>query len=105
MCKMSLFYVVGSWLSLLGSHFLALPLGELSPQVTERALSVLAALGHLSQRERQGILTLKGALLLTTSPKGRGKFFSQNLHIFITLNPQSLDMMVSLSSACIGGFK
>ena len=45
-------------------HFsccLALPLGELSPQATERALrsrsaftlSVLAALGHLSQRERQ----------------------------------------------------
>ena len=37
--------------------YLALPLGELSPQVTERALqrtlSVLAALGHLSQRERQ----------------------------------------------------
>ena len=45
---------------------LALPLGELSPQVTERAipplvgalsqpsLSVLASLGHLSQRERQG---------------------------------------------------
>ncbi len=45
---------------------LALPLGELSPQVTERAipplvgalsqpsLSVLAALGHLSRRERQG---------------------------------------------------
>ena len=51
---------------------LALPLGELSPQVTERvlrlylnglicrralsALSVLAVLGHLSQRERQGML-------------------------------------------------
>ena len=58
---------------------LALPLGELSPQVTERslapagrhlpakvpafsdwtlplfALSVLAALGHLSHRERQGV--------------------------------------------------
>ena len=38
---------------------LALPLGELSPKVTERVhkcntLSVLAALGHLSQRERQG---------------------------------------------------
>ena len=33
----------------------ALPLGELSPQATERALSVLAALGHLSQRERQGV--------------------------------------------------
>ncbi len=32
---------------------LALPLGELSPQVTERTLSVLATLGHLSQRERQ----------------------------------------------------
>ena len=45
---------------------LALPLGELSPQATERekapffndkinlfALSVLAALGHLSHRERQ----------------------------------------------------
>ena len=35
---------------------LALPLGELSPQVTERenVLSVLTSLGHLSQRERQG---------------------------------------------------
>ena len=35
---------------------LALPLGELSPKVTERAfpLSVFAALSHLSQRERQG---------------------------------------------------
>ena len=38
---------------------LALPPGELSPQVTERVLavtytlSVLALLGHLSQRERQ----------------------------------------------------
>ena len=40
---------------------MALPLGELSPQVTERvlpvALSVLAALGHLSHRERLGIPT------------------------------------------------
>ena len=40
---------------------MALPLGELSPQVTERvlpfALSVLTALGHLSHRERQGIPT------------------------------------------------
>ena len=36
---------------------LALPLGELSPQVTERALSVLAVLGHLSQRERQGFMS------------------------------------------------
>ena len=40
---------------------MALPLGELSPQVTERVLpfvlSVLAALGHLSHRERQGIPT------------------------------------------------
>ena len=34
---------------------LALPRGELSAELTERAtLSVLAALGHLSQRERQG---------------------------------------------------
>mgnify|MGYP006919017885 CR=1 FL=1 len=37
---------------------LALPVGELSPQVTERvlqdALSDLAELGHLSHRERQG---------------------------------------------------
>ena len=37
---------------------LALPMGELSPQVTERemlvALSGLAVPGHLSQRERQG---------------------------------------------------
>ncbi len=53
---------------------LALPLGELSPQVTERVsqpfsnnkmewslftLSVLAALGHLSQRERQGVRCVK----------------------------------------------
>ena len=53
------------------SKYLALPLGELSPQVTERvllfllndmsdsravsALSVFAALGHLSQRERQEV--------------------------------------------------
>ena len=48
---MSTYYVMGR-------SPLALPLGELSPQVTERvlpfALSVLAALGHLSQRERQG---------------------------------------------------
>ena len=43
------------------AHPLALPLGELSPQVTERAwrpstntLSVFAALSHLSQREKQG---------------------------------------------------
>ena len=39
---------------------LALPLGELSPKVTERALhSYLpspSSLGHLSQRERQGVL-------------------------------------------------
>ena len=33
---------------------LALPLGELPPKAAERALSVLAVLGHLSQRERQG---------------------------------------------------
>ena len=37
---------------------MALPLGELSPQVTERVLqtclpSVFASLSHLSQRERQ----------------------------------------------------
>ena len=55
-----------------GCSPLALPLGELSPQVTERvlqpfsndkinlcappfALSVLATLGHLSQRERQDV--------------------------------------------------
>ena len=54
---------------------MALPLGELSPQVTERVsqpfsnnnkmewslftLSVLAALGHLSQRERQGVRCVK----------------------------------------------
>ena len=51
---MSTYYVMGR-------SPLALPLGELSPQVTERvlpfALSVLAALGHLSHRERQGIPT------------------------------------------------
>ena len=41
---------------------LALPLGERSPQATERVLpplfplSVLAALSHLSHRERQGVL-------------------------------------------------
>ena len=55
-------------------RLLALPLGELSPQVTERAsqpfsnnkidwsvfpLSVLAALGHLSQRERQAVRCVK----------------------------------------------
>ena len=48
-------------------HALALPSGELSPQVTERVLQLfenlqyfplsdLAALGHLSQRERRGML-------------------------------------------------
>ena len=37
-------------------RFLALPLGELSPQVTERALSGLAVLGHISHRKRQGVL-------------------------------------------------
>ena len=89
---------------------LALPLGELSPQVTERvlrpflndniigccllvwslfALSVLAALGHLSQGARQGMLAryIKGrgkmlsrvrlpfghSLRSATSPIGRGK--------------------------------
>ena len=51
--KQGVFYLHRPWLSLLGSPFLALPLGELSPKVTERALSVLATLGHLSQRERQ----------------------------------------------------
>ena len=45
-----------------GSTPLALPLGELSPKVTERALtrtlSDFASLSHLSQRERQeGLLT------------------------------------------------
>ena len=41
---------------------LVLPLGELSPKVTERVLpplfprSVFAALSHLSHRERQGML-------------------------------------------------
>ena len=40
---------------------MALPLGELSPQVTERVLqpsytlSVFASLSHLSHRERQGV--------------------------------------------------
>ena len=57
----------------LGSPSLALPLGELSPKVTERALSVLAALGHLSQRERQGGQTVYSSPLPATSPKGRGK--------------------------------
>ena len=43
-------------------RLLALPLGELSPQATERVLpplfplSVFAALSHLSHRERQGVL-------------------------------------------------
>ena len=55
---------------------MALPLGELSPKVTERALqpflneaarplsalSVLAALGHLSHRERQEPLSLSKSL-------------------------------------------
>ena len=41
---------------------LALPLGELSPQATERVLpplfpiSIFASLRHLSQRESQGVL-------------------------------------------------
>ena len=51
---------------------MALPLGELSPKVTERALpplrslSVLASLGHLSQRERQGVLALTDTLIQKT---------------------------------------
>ena len=79
---------------------LALPLGELSPQATERALqytlSVLASLGHLSQGERQEPtphlalplgelppqatervlgqrLPSPSSLRSATSPKGRGK--------------------------------
>ncbi len=60
-----------------GINALALPLGELSPKVTERglqlflndkiklfALSVLAVLGHLSQRERQGVLAWYSKLCL-----------------------------------------
>ena len=45
----------------MGYSPLALPLGELSPQVTERvlqlvfALSDLAVLGHLSHGERRGV--------------------------------------------------
>jgi hypothetical protein len=50
---------------------LALPLGELSPKVTERALplrslSVLASLGQLSQGERQGVLALTDTLIQKT---------------------------------------
>ena len=52
--KKQLFLIPACYVT--GCSPLALPLGELSPQVTERAaLSVLAALGHLSRRERQGM--------------------------------------------------
>ena len=62
---------------------LALPLGELSPQVTERdlrlfagaaivSLSVLAALGHLSHRERQEVRSLsEGHAELASANKPR----------------------------------
>ena len=63
-------------------HFsccLALPLGELSPQVTERVLqtwslstlSVFASLRHLSQRERQG--THKKGIFYAYLSNPRGK--------------------------------
>ena len=51
-----------------GRSPLALPLGELSPQVTERGLqslftlSDLTAFGHLSHRERQDALSVLAAL-------------------------------------------
>jgi len=56
-------------------------LGELSPQVTERgSLSVLAALGHLSQRERQGVLARSSlpegearALARSSLPEGEAR--------------------------------
>ena len=63
-----------------GVQALALPLGELSPQVTERGLqpflpvrplptlSVLAALGHLSQGERQEVLGLSKIIAARRSP-------------------------------------
>ena len=50
---------------------LALPLGELSPKVTERVLhlgfplSVFASLSHLSHRERQGVQSIIPLCLLT----------------------------------------
>ena len=54
---------------------LALPLGELSPQVTERALqpflftlSVLAALGHLSQGRGKGRSLFLFALYFAGKP-------------------------------------
>ena len=63
---------------------LALPLGELSPQVTERALqpftlSVLAALGHLSQGERQGMRArdTKASLPLYTRLRPQARFGAQ----------------------------
>ena len=60
---------------------LAFPLGELSPKVTERekapflnaklslsALSVLAALGHLSHRERQVTQARRAVRVPASSP-------------------------------------
>ena len=45
---------------------LALPLGELSPQVTDTiSLSVFASLSHLSHRERQGVQSIIPLCLLT----------------------------------------
>ena len=72
---------------------LALPLGELSPQVTERgkasflndkinlfALSDLAALGHLSQRERQGMSAEQPAVShCENATKERGHFPAQHI--------------------------
>ena len=58
-----------------GCSSLALPLGELSPQVIERvlqffALSDLTAFGHLSHEERQDALRCSGVQFLG-SPFGR----------------------------------
>ena len=74
---------------------LALPLGELSPQVTERAipplvgalsqpsLSVLASLGHLSQRERQGGVAALGHLSQRESQERRARPASNQKFIYI----------------------
>ena len=74
---------------------LALPLGELSPQVTERAipplvgallqpsLSVLASLGHLSQRERQGGVAALGHLSRRESQERRVRPASSQKFIYI----------------------
>ena len=49
--KQGVFYLHRHWLSLLGAPFLALPLGELSPKVTERALAGIENIGDTPRKK------------------------------------------------------